>query len=809
MAFIREKLTAAPADVCQLAAEMGVANVTAAVLLNRGIRTAEEGERFLFCKGLEPHDPFEMLGMYEAVDLITEAVEEERQIALYGDYDVDGVTSVCIMYQYLTALGAHVQWYIPDRFSEGYGLNKNAVAKLAEQGVEVLIALDCGITSVEEIAYAKELMMDVLVVDHHTPPEELPDADVIVNPKQPYCEYPFKELCTAGLALKLVEAHGGMEAAKDNWDIAALGTVADMVPLLDENRFYVKNGLEKINTAPCVGIKALKLAAGYGDKELDARGIAFGLAPRLNAAGRLAHGREALAVLLAKDLKTAVEYSERLNVYNDRRRGIEQEIYRQAVSDMEGRPICEEKILVVDGKGWNKGVVGLAASHLTEKFSRPTVVLSRDNGLCTGSARSVRGFNIYNALASAKDLYTKFGGHSQAAGLSLPEEHLPEFRRRLAAYAEEHLPEELLIPTLNCECRLSPADIDRKTAGELMQFAPFGMGNEEPLFVAPKMMFENVSVIGKDKNVLKAAVAAGGKNIDCIGFGQQEYFDILNCSAAKTAVYSVSINIWQHVEKVQLKLEQVRLNLRTQQDIDAAAASAEEKLFACLAAGTVQGDAEKTALSLDEAVEQAAQQRTGGLILTAGGESLRTLLERLAEKDLADRFTVYMGCIPAKHDFGANAIVVLPEKPILPGEFSRIFASGYVSDAVTAGCKEVQRFEEQDPFRGERHYDRTAFAAVYKRLQVLAPRMTGWTDWQSLAKALGEGGVSLTTFGVRLMLKVFAELDFIRIEETETLVRFAFAPAVSKKPLTESALFVQYSKLSEKGDATDGSSGNH
>ena len=312
MAFIRIKETAHPTDVVQLAAETGISNAVAAVLLNRGICTVEDCDRF-FSSDAATHDPFEMLGMYEAVDLISEAVEIGKRIVLYGDYDVDGVTSVCILYQYLTTLGANVTWYIPDRFREGYGLNRKAIADLASQGAEVLIALDCGITSVEEVALAKELLMDVLIVDHHLSPAELPEADVIVNPKQPYCDYPFKDLCTAGLATKLVEAHGGWNAAEQYIDLTAIGTVADLVPLLDENRTFVKKGLEKINQSPSIGVQALKILSGYGDKKVNARALAFGFAPRINAAGRLANAKDAASLLLSNNITEAYNFGKKLN----------------------------------------------------------------------------------------------------------------------------------------------------------------------------------------------------------------------------------------------------------------------------------------------------------------------------------------------------------------------------------------------------------------------------------------------------------------------------------------------------------------
>ena len=261
------------------------------------------------------------------MDFLTEAIEDKRKITIYGDYDVDGITSVSILYRYLKSAGADINCYIPNRFTEGYGMNIDAISKISAKGSEIIIALDCGITSLAEVALAKELGMDVMIVDHHNPPEELPDADIIINPKQKYCQYPFKELCAAGLALKLVEAHGGKAVASDYYDIAAIGTVADVVPLKNENRYYVRRGIIKMNTAPSAGVKALKVVAGYADKNINARGIAFGMAPRLNAAGRMSTARDGLNMFLSDDFKTAYSLALKLNEYNEERRKIEKEIY--------------------------------------------------------------------------------------------------------------------------------------------------------------------------------------------------------------------------------------------------------------------------------------------------------------------------------------------------------------------------------------------------------------------------------------------------------------------------------------------------
>lgn len=795
MAVINKKCKAEPAQICALAAELGISNATAAVLINRGIDNEEIGRQFLDCDDSAVNDPFLMLGMYEAVDLLSEAIENGRRITIYGDYDVDGITSASILYRYLRTVGADINCYIPNRFTEGYGMNTDAISKIAAKGSDIIIALDCGITSVKEVALAKELGMDVMIADHHNPPEELPEADVILDPKQRYCQYPFKELCAAGLAIKIVEAHGGADAAREYYDIAAIGTVADVVPLKNENRYYVRNGIEKMNTAPSAGVKALMTVAGYSDKNINARGIAFGLAPRLNAAGRMSTAKDALNMFLSDDFKAAYGYATKLNEFNEERRRIEKEIYESGTAEVLAGRLCDKKIIIATGDGWNKGVIGIAASRFTERYHRPSVVISCGDDICTGSARSIDGFDIYKALASCKELYTKFGGHSQAAGFSLPRANIPEFIERMETYADESITEDMLVPRLDCEFKLSPSDINMKTAKELAGLEPFGKDNEAPIFYADKLNFKNTVIIGKDKNVIRTALDAGGLSIDCVGFGKADYIDTVNCAAPKSAVFSVDINTWQGIEKVQLGLKAIKINIFNEQDIDFVAEAANMRLFESFRDNfTLNKPCIDAQLSAEEACRQLLAHKTGSLAIVSDTRSLKKMLELVVQNDARDNVDIYIGTLPAGHDFGSNAILAMPYHAAIPrGEFQRIYIGDHTSRAILAEDENVICYKASDPFETERYFDRASLAALYKMIRENSHRFSVWSSVKTVCDVIREhGGTDVSVFGMKLALNIFSELEFISLEEADGMLRIMFADNIRKRQLTDSLLYNKY-----------------
>lgn len=796
MPIINKKSSADPQSICTLAVQLGISNATAAVLINRGIDSEEAGKRFLDCDDSLLNDPFEMLGMYEAVDLISEVIEEQRRITIYGDYDVDGITSVCILYKYLKSAGAKVNCYIPNRFTEGYGMNTEAVGKIAAKGSDVIIAVDCGITSVKEVALAKELGMDVMIVDHHNPPQNLPDADVILDPKQAECTYPFKELCSAGLVMKIVEAHGGKDAAAEFYDIAAIGTVADVVPLLNENRFFVKHGIEKINKNPCCGVKALKTVAGYQDKPINARGIAFGMAPRLNAAGRMASAKDALNMFLSNDFKTAFDIALKLNEYNEERRNIEHEIYDTGISEIYN--MCDKKVNIVTGENWNKGVIGIAASRFVERYHRPAIVISCADDICTASARSIPGVDLYEMLCNCKDLYTKFGGHSQAAGFSLPRNNIPEFIQRTEAYANEHITEEMLIPAVDCEIKLSPADINTKTAKELSLLEPYGKDNEAPLFYADMLEFKNAVVIGKEKNVLKTSLNAGALTVDCVGFGKSDYLDMVNCSAAKSAVFSVDVNQWQGVEKVQLGLKDLKLSLSTEKDVAAISNAMDLRLYEAFDGGfATDKKANIAQKSIEQVFDEVKQHKMGSLIVVNDDVSLKKLSALIKECDFASNVDIHIGTLPKSHEFGANTVLVMPYTNCVPkGEFTRIYVGEYTDISKFENIEKCEFYESAQPYSALTKHDRGVFADIYKSLREQAPKLMQWSMLSGVRNMLLKGtGTELEIFDVKLVLNVFSQLGFLNYENADGMIKLSFAGNIKKRQLTDSELFCRYCNL--------------
>lgn len=796
MPIINKKSIAEPQSICTLAVQLGISNAAAAVLINRGIDSEEAGKRFLDCDDSLLNDPFEMLGMYEAVDLINESIEEQRRITIYGDYDVDGITSVCILYKYLKSVGARVNCYIPNRFTEGYGMNTDAVGKIAAKGSDVIIAVDCGITSVKEVALAKELGMDVMIVDHHNPPQNLPDADVILDPKQAECTYPFKELCSAGLVMKIVEAHGGKDAAAEFYDIAAIGTVADVVPLMNENRFFVKRGIEKINKNPCCGVKALKTVAGYQDKPINARGVAFGMAPRLNAAGRMASAKDGLNLFLANDFKSAFDIALKLNEYNEERRKIEREIYDTGMREIYN--MCDKKVNIVTGENWNKGVIGIAASRFVERYHRPTIVISCGDDVCTASARSIPGFDLYNMLCICGDLYTKFGGHSQAAGFSLPRSNIPEFTKRIEAYANEHITEEMLIPAVDCEIKLSPADINTKMAKELSLLEPYGKDNEAPLFYADMLEFKNAVIIGKEKNVLKTSLNAGALTIDCLGFGKSDYIDIVNCSAAKSAVFSVDINQWQGVEKVQLGIKDLKLELATEKDVEAISKAMALRLYEAFDGGfATDAKANEAQKNLEQVFDEIKRHKMGSLIIVNDDESLKNLFTLVKSCGFGTNVDIHIGTLPKSHEFGANTVLAMPYTDCVPnGEFARIYVGEYTDVEKFQNIRNCEFYKSSRPYSSLTKYDRGAFANIYRSLREQAPKLTQWSMMSGVTDMLSqETGIKLNVFDIKLVLNVFCQLGFLNYEEADGMVKLNFAGNIKKRQLTDSELFCRYCNL--------------
>ena len=473
----------------------------ALILASRGITEYEDVEEFFdtdfsFC------DPYLIVDMDKAVERIEKAIDGFEKICVYGDYDADGVTSTALMYKYLASRGADVMYYIPDRVSEGYGMSKLGVDRLKEQGVKLIITVDNGISAIEEIDYANSLGLETVVTDHHKVGEILPNAVAVVDPHREDCNIHFKEWAGVGVAFKVVcalEKGDYMSVLADYADIVAVGTIADVVDLKDENRAIVKYGVAKINSNACNGINALRQIAGVGEKSLNAIGVTFSLAPRINAAGRIESAETALKLLLCEDLMEAFSYAEQVDVCNRQRHSFENEIMEDAVKHIEANENLKyARIIVVCGEGWHHGVVGIVAARITEKYGKPSIVLTFDGDEGTGSARSIDGFSIYDAIKACEEYVTHFGGHTMAAGLGIKRENVEKFFVAINEYAKE---QEEAIPTLVLDCKLNPAYINAELVSSLETLEPFGAGNAQPLFGIFGVKVASIQPISEGKHL--------------------------------------------------------------------------------------------------------------------------------------------------------------------------------------------------------------------------------------------------------------------------------------------------------------------
>lgn len=535
-------------------ASLGLPERLLELLLDREIDTPEKIERYLHPKREDLLDPMLMQDMDKAVNVIRDAIEKHEEITVFGDYDVDGVTATAILLTYLRKQGAQVGFYIPDRHGEGYGLNIAAIEQIATHS-KLLITVDCGITCAAEVARAKELGMRVIVTDHHQLGPQIPECEAVLNPLLGH--YPFRRLCGAGVAFKLVQAMGGTEAIEPLWELAALATIADIVPLMDENRVIVYYGLAAMAATQRPGLIALMESAGVDPQKVSSSDVAFRMAPRINAGGRLALASRGVQLLTTRRMDTAREIAEELNQDNIRRRELEIEIFQQA-DEMTRQQIdfMNERAIVVCGEGWNPGVIGLAASRLVEKYKWPTILLSRDGDICVGSARSIPGVNIHEAMSTCRDLFIRFGGHAQAAGLTIEAKNVPEFKRRLSEAIREQAAPEAFIPTEEYDLELELSEMTEAFVDAFSAMQPTGFGNPAPVFCVRGVHTTDVRTIGKDGAHLRMRLAQGSDMRSAIGFRMGDR--AANLPEVIEAIITLSINVWQDKRSVQCELRQMQ-----------------------------------------------------------------------------------------------------------------------------------------------------------------------------------------------------------------------------------------------------------
>lgn len=550
----------------ELGEKLNISPILANLLIDRSITTESAAKRFFRPQLADLINPFLMKDMDLAVDRLNDAMGRKERILVYGDYDVDGCTAVALVYKFLRQFYSNIDYYIPDRYDEGYGISHKGLQYAEETGVKLIIILDCGIKAVEEIAHAKELGIDFIICDHHVPDDELPCAVATLNPKRADDTYPFKELCGCGVGFKFMQAF-----AKNNGipfsrlipllDFCAVSIAADLVPVVDENRILAFHGLKQLNQNPSVGLKAIVDVCGLSGRELSMSEIIFKIGPRINASGRMECGKESVDLLVERDINEAQRRARHIDTYNEQRKGIDRQMTDEAnliVNRLESQ--SHQSSIVLYDEHWKKGVVGIVASRLTEIYFRPTVVITREGDLATGSARSVAGFDIYSAIKSCRDLLLNFGGHTYAAGLTLRWSDVREFRNRFQAYVDSHIQPEQTEAFLHIDALIDFKDITKKLHNDLKRFAPFGPGNTKPIFCTKDVYdFGTSKVVGREQEHIKLELVDSKSNnvMNGIAFGQSAAARYIKSKRSFDIAYTIEDNVFKR-GAVQLQIEDIR-----------------------------------------------------------------------------------------------------------------------------------------------------------------------------------------------------------------------------------------------------------
>nr|WP_314555175.1 single-stranded-DNA-specific exonuclease RecJ [uncultured Prevotella sp.] len=549
-----------------LGEKLGISPILASLLIRRGITTESAAKRFFRPQLADLINPFLMKDMDAAVDRLNDAMGHKERILVYGDYDVDGCTAVALVYKFLRQFYSNIDYYIPDRYDEGYGVSKKGIDFAKETGVKLIIILDCGIKAIEEITYAKEQGIDFIICDHHVPDEVMPPAVAILNPKRPDDSYPFKNLCGCGVGFKFMQAF-----AKNNnipfsrlvplLDFCAVSIAADLVPVVDENRILAFHGLKQLNQNPSLGLKAIVDICGLNGRELSMSDIIFKIGPRINASGRMENGKKSVDLLVEREYSLALDQAKHIDEYNEQRKDVDRQMTEEAnqiVARLESQK--HQSSIVLYDEHWKKGVIGIVASRLTEIYFRPTVVLTRDENLATGSARSVAGFDVYAAIKSCRDLLLNFGGHTYAAGLTMRWADVKEFRKRFQAYVEEHIEPEQREAILDIDAVIDFKDITKKLHTDLKRFAPFGPGNPKPLFCTLDVYdFGTSKVVGREQEHIKLELVDSKSNnvMNGIAFGQSASARYIKSKRSFDIAYTIEDNVFKR-GAVQLQIEDIR-----------------------------------------------------------------------------------------------------------------------------------------------------------------------------------------------------------------------------------------------------------
>ncbi len=746
----------------------------------RGIGDAETAHAFLNPDISRLTDPFLLNDMQRAVEVIQKALAAGERICVWGDYDVDGVCASAILVSYLKSVGGNADAYLPSRHAEGYGLNEAAIRTISETH-DLLITVDCGITAVELIDLANSLGLKTIVTDHHRPENELPHCPT-VNPL--LNEYPFPYLCGAGVAFKLVCALAGLEGAMEYIDYAALATIADIVPLNGENRIIARAGLKRINLAPRAGVLALIESSGLGGRAISAGNVAFQLTPRLNAGGRIGSAMRAYDLLTCVNREKCAALAEELNSENAYRKTLEQQVLKDAEKMLADFDFPKHRAIIIVGEGWNPGVIGLAASRLTEKYHYPSIVLTEENGVCTGSCRSTDEIDIHAALSSVSEHLIQFGGHKMAAGLKIKTDKIEDFRNALDNYLRSEIPDEAYIPKIEYDLRVTPTDLTFENVNALNELAPLGCGNPAPLFIM-ECDIRNARRVGVDGAHLKLNLKCDSDAIDGIWFRNGDRLSGLPTRAE--CMFSPSVGEFQGRRYVQAEMREIlpaapEACLITEE-------TRAERMFQSFLTQHVYNRTHIASEGISISAEKLGEMLSGGcqgtLIITASPESANAVIKALNGNVNID---VFSGTYPTDARC-FNALCVAPVGAV-PSGYSKKIAAGIPAWLVDADCelenmppcKMLSMLPDVDVLRG-----------AYSRIRAISRTRSGFESRDSLISACLNGiDAAYTSFAASL--SVLEELELVNITDTNTRIRLEVPPTVKRDP-AESRMFSMMQQL--------------
>ncbi len=557
------------ADVKKLANELNINSVLSTLLVQRGIRTFEQANAFFYPEMKNLYDPFLMKDMHEAVERIEQAISNGEKILIYGDYDVDGTTSVAMVYSFLRKYYDKLYYYIPDRYKEGYGISFKVIEYAELNRIKLIIALDCGIKAIDKIKYANDRGIDFIICDHHTPGSSLPKAIAVLDPERKDCKYPFKFLSGCGVGFKLLHAYSiknniPFDELTQYLDLLAVSIASDIVPLIDENRVLSHFGLKKLNESPSIGLRAIVCVAGLEGKAINVDDIVFKIGPRINAAGRIESGKKAVDLLISENEEEAIIHCQKINSFNQARRNIDKNITEEALKEIESYGNQYKYSTLLYNRNWHKGVVGIVASRLIESFYRPTIILTESNGFATGSARSVIGFDLYKAISECSDLLESFGGHRYAAGLTLRIENIPKLRDRFEKVVKDIITPEQLIPQIEIDTELNLKDITPGFFDILKKFEPFGPNNINPIFFAENVVDNGYGkVVGPGEEHLKLSLIQEEEPYNvfpAIAFNQAHHYEKISKGLGFDIAYTLTENHFRGITTIQVNIKDIKVD---------------------------------------------------------------------------------------------------------------------------------------------------------------------------------------------------------------------------------------------------------